>query len=85
MSTGLKIIYGWKGVSLRIANLKMNSFQCNDDDIRNGYVNPQAVLDVKETMFTLLRTGINGEINGKVVTLEFSGIHADLDGKILTN
>jgi hypothetical protein len=36
-------------------------------------------------MFTLLRTGINGEINGKVVNLEFSGIHADLSGKILTS
>jgi hypothetical protein len=47
VSTGFKIIYGWKGLSLRIANLKMNSIQCNQDDIRNGYVNPQALLDVK--------------------------------------
>lgn len=81
---GLKIIYGWKGLSFRIINLKMESIQCNENDVKNGYVNPEAVLDVKQTMFSLLRTGINGEINRKVVTLEFSGIQAVVTGKILS-
>ncbi len=47
VSTGLKIIYGWKGISLRIINLKMESIECNEADVKSGYVNPQAIFDVK--------------------------------------
>ncbi len=47
VSAGLKIIYGWKGLSFRIVNLKMESIQCNEADVKSGYVNPEAVVDVK--------------------------------------
>ena len=62
----------------------MESIQCNEADVKSGYVNPEAVVDVKQTMFTLLRTGINGEINRKIVNLEFGGIQAVVAGKILS-
>ena len=62
----------------------MESIQCNEADVKSGYVNPEAVVDVKQTMFTLLRTGINGEINRKIVNLEFGGIQAVVAGRILS-
>lgn len=60
VQASLKIIYGWKGISVRVSGLELKSFECDELDVYEQLVNPSALLDVKETLFTILRTGVNG-------------------------
>lgn len=64
---GIKIIYGWKAVSLRLTKFDITSFECEEYDVEEKLVNPKIFNDASPTLGALLRAGVNLALNSKLV------------------
>lgn len=46
ISADIKVIYGWRGVGQRISNLKLDAVECDENDVYEKLVDPQALISV---------------------------------------